>query len=181
MWYSCRHGKTLTSCFSSKSTKHTTHLLSSSSFFDAAVTRYVGSWSISTRESPFGFASPICSAKLRRVCKKIFMKELYKKAQKLENGPMSYKNNQLIIPSRGWCFMTLYFIRVRTLLSSWNFMTFSMNFSSLPIDLRFVCYFQKFSKLYLFTCFELLFLCFTVWNFMNFMTQLLLFMVYESR
>lgn len=67
VWYSWRQGRTLTSCFSSKSTKHTTHLLLSFASFDPDVTRYVCSWSISERESPFGFASPICSAKFRRV------------------------------------------------------------------------------------------------------------------
>lgn len=70
VWYSCKQGNTLTSCFSSKSTKQTTHRFSSASSFAPAVTRYVGSWSISTRDNPLGFTSPICSAKLRRVCKK---------------------------------------------------------------------------------------------------------------
>ena len=32
------------------------------------------------------------------------MKTLFKKAQKLENGPMSYKNNHLIIPLKGLMF-----------------------------------------------------------------------------
>ena len=67
VWYSWRQGKTRTSCFSSKFTKHITHLWSSLASFDSRVTRYVGNWSISALDKPLGLASPICSARFKNV------------------------------------------------------------------------------------------------------------------